>query len=353
VRRRDGAAFTAASDLNLGLVGRPEDLPAASARLWDGVPDASRGPAAVAPSVEEAAARGHLVVTPRRPEPGGELGAARALAAPARTAVQLARLAASPRPPGGTFRFSIIGDAEPGRFWFSRALFNRAPDAFWTLLARADRSGADFIVQLGDMVSRGVLRNFLDFLARLRGAAVRTPYLTVIGNHDRRNPHGVSDDHAYRALFGGTNYAFERGGWRFVAVDTSAGRLLPSQLEWLKEVLAGDRPTVVFTHMPPAPLGEWTDFAGRKGAGGFRIGAEEFMRLMSERRVARVYMGHVHGFGVLDRGGVRYVLTGGGGSPLFPGPVKERFHHSLTVEAGPDGLVETVHPLRGAPFPLR
>jgi hypothetical protein len=174
----------------------------------------------------------------------------------------------------------------------------------------------------------------------------------MIGNHDRRSPHGVSDSRVYRSLFGATSYAFERGGRRFVVLDNSAGRVTAGQLEWLRAVLTTDKPAVVFTHMPPAPLGEWTDF-GRKGSGGFREGADEFMSLMSERKVARVYMGHVHGLGVLVRGGVRYVLTGGGGSPLFPGPVKDRFHHFLTVDDGPDGLVETVHRSDGTSFILR
>ncbi|MDE2510439.1 MAG: metallophosphoesterase [Elusimicrobia bacterium] len=352
-RYRDGSAFTAASDLDLGVVGPPETIFAHFNARWDGVPDATHGPMAAAPSVEEAVARGHLVVSPRMAEPGGEHGVARGLASPYRTTAQLAKLGATGRGAGETFHFSVIGDAEPGRFWFSRALFNRDQKAFWKILARADKTRPDFIVQLGDMVSRGILRNFLNFFRRLREAAPSAPYLTVIGNHDRHSPHGVSNDRVYRSLWGGTDYSFQRGGWRFVVVDTSAGRLTAAQLSWLSETLEKGVPTVVFTHMPPAPLGEWTDFAGHKGAGGFREGAAEFMRLMSARGVSRVYVGHVHGFGVLDRGGVRYVLTGGGGSPLFPGPVKQRFHHSISVEAGPDGLVETVHPLGAAPFTLR
>ena len=351
-RRRDGAAFTAASDLDLGVVGEPSDMAEASRERWDGVPDAVHGPDAFAPSVEEAAASGHLVVSPRRAPAAGLHGWLQRAAAPWRTASQLARLSGAPRPAGEPFRFAVIGDAEPGRFWIWRKLFNRAPGAFWRLLARADASGPDFIVQLGDMVSRGVVRNFVDFFVRLRAAAPRAPYLTVIGNHDRRSPHGVTDSAVYRSLFGGTNYAFERGGWRFVVVDSSARRITRDQLAWLDRTLAADKPTVVFTHMPPAPLGEWTDF-GRKGSGGFKEGAAEFMRLMSERKVARVYMGHVHALGVLDRGGVRYVLTGGGGSPLFPGPVRTRLHHALTVDVGADGPVETVHPLDGAPYLLR
>ena len=351
VRSRDGSPFSPTTDLDLGLVGDPQQLFSDAAERWDGVPHAAHGPMAVVPSVEEAVARGHLVVSPRRAAPEGELGRLARMAEPVRTSAQLAALVKTKRAADEPFRFAVIGDAEPGRFWIWRRLFNRSPDAFWTLLSRADRAGADFIVQLGDMVSRGIPRNFAGFLARLRAAALRTPYLTVIGNHDRHSPHGVTNDRVYRTLFGGTDYAFDRGGWRFVVVDTSAGRLSSGQLAWLKGTLDGRLPAVVFTHMPPAPLGEFTDF-GRKGSGGFKEGAEEFMKLMSERRVSRVYLGHVHALGVVDRGGVRYILTGGGGSPLFPGPVKTKLHHSLTVEIGPDGPVETVHPLDGEPFLL-
>ena len=307
----------------------PEAARAGATRVWDGAGAAREGAADVA-----------------------EFEAVRRLAEPFRTRTQLTKLAQTPRPAGASYRFAVIGDAEPGRFWFWRALFNRDPGVFWKQLAKADRAGADFVLQLGDMVSRGVLRNFRVFFENLRAAAPRTPYLTMIGNHDRRSPHGVSDSRVYRSLFGATSYAFERGGRRFVVLDNSAGRVTAGQLEWLRAVLTTDKPAVVFTHMPPAPLGEWTDF-GRKGSGGFREGADEFMSLMSERKVARVYMGHVHGLGVLVRGGVRYVLTGGGGSPLFPGPVKDRFHHFLTVDDGPDGLVETVHRSDGTSFILR
>jgi len=103
-------------------------------------------------------------------------------------------------------------------------------------------------------------------------------------------------------------------------------------------------PTVVFTHIPPAPLSEWTDWGALKGAGGFKEGSQAFMDLMTVNKVARVYMGHIHGLGTLERGG---------GSPLFPGPVKKKLPHWLSVEAGPNGLVETVHAADGSSFPLR
>ena len=348
-----GKSFLPTADLDLGVVGRPEDLAAASGERWDGVPQAKHGPMLQLDSIEDAAGRGHFVVAPRSwAHVGGASASLRQAAAPYRTAAQLARLSQAPRAEGEKFRFTVIGDAEPGRFWFSRAFFNPDTRVFWKFLHRADRMKTDFILQLGDMVSRGLSGHFRDFFRRLAARALATPFLTAIGNHDRRKPHGASDAALYKGLFGGTNYTFERGGWRFVVLDTSTGRLKPAQLEWLERTLKPKKPTVVFTHMPPSPIGEWTDFGRFKGSGGFRQGSEAFMRLMSERGVDRVYVGHVHGLGTTVRGGVRYVLTGGGGSPLFPGPVKERFHHYLTVEAGPEGLVETVHRADGSSSPL-
>ncbi|PIR18529.1 MAG: hypothetical protein COV48_07030 [Elusimicrobia bacterium CG11_big_fil_rev_8_21_14_0_20_64_6] len=330
-----GLPFAPDADLNMGTIG---SLP------WDG---ARRG----LPSIEDSIGRGHLVVTPPQRSLPGDLGTLQKHARHWRTDEQLSKLAASPRAPGDSFRFAVIGDAEPGRFWFSRRLFN-SPGVFWRLLARADRSGSDFIFQLGDMVSRGTVGNFWPFIRGLFSVGPRTPLLTAIGNHDRHKPHGVTNDRVYRATFGSPDYSFTRGGWRFINVDSSAGRITPAQLKWLEGELDPAVPTVVFTHIPPAPLSEWTDWGRLKGAGGFKEGSASFMKLMAANKVARVYMGHIHGLGVLERDGVKYVLTGGGGSPLYPGPVKRRLHHWLSVEAGPEGLVETVHAADGSSFPL-
>ena len=184
---------------------------------------------------------------------------------------------------------------------------------------------------------------------------VKTPYLTAIGNHDRHKPHGITNDAVYRATFGSPDYSFTRGGWKFVVVDSSAGRITPAQLKWLKGELDPSQKTVVFTHIPPAPLWEWTDWGAMKGAGGFKDGSAEFMALMTANKVTRVYMGHIHAFWAADHKGVRYVISGGGGSPLYPLPPgypKKRFAHYMTVAASPLGLVETVHPYHGSSFVL-
>ena len=334
-----GKPFTPSADLNLGVIGSPDKIQSIQ---WD-------GPKIAVASVEDAVGRGHLVVAPAPVQLSGDIGLLQKYARRWRTDEQLTKLAATPASP--KFRFAVIGDAEPGRFWFSRTLFN-LPGVFWRLLKRADASRPDFILQLGDMVSRGTVANFRAFIRGLYLVRPKTPYLTMIGNHDRHKPHGITNDRVYRTTFGSTDYSFTRGGWRFVVVDSSAGRITWPQLAWLAGQLSPTVPTVVFTHIPPAQLSEWTDWGSMKGAGGFKEGSEIFMRLMSANKVARVYMGHIHGLGTLERGGVKYVLSGGGGSPLYPGP-KLRLHHWLSVEAGPQGLVETVHAADGSTFPLR
>jgi len=274
------------------------------------------------------------------------------LAGPWKTESQLSALSAAPRGAGECFRFAVLGDAEPGRFWFSRALFG-VPGAFRALLNEIQTRKADFCVQLGDMVSRGTARNYLRLLRELSSLESPVPYLTVIGNHDRRFPHGRADSSLYREIFGKTNHFFDRGAARFIVLDTSARRLSSRQLLWLEKALETGKRKVVLTHIPPAGLEVWRDFSGRRrGAGGFKEGSAEFLRLMSRSCVDRVYFGHIHAFGVQDLGGVRYVLTGGGGSPLFPIGLQDRFHHYIVAEIGPKGVRDAAFCADGRSFDL-
>jgi 3',5'-cyclic AMP phosphodiesterase CpdA len=237
---------------------------------------------------------------------------------------------------------------EPCRFRLLRLVFNR-PRVFARQLRAIQEGPAAFCVQLGDMVGRGSPRFYGRFLEELGRLGVRKPYLTVIGNHDRSRPNGPSDSALYRHLFGPCNYFFDSGPARFVVLDTSYRRLRPAQLRWLGGVLRTRLRKLVFTHMGPVQLGLWGGSIAH-AHGGFSRGAREFTELVSSMGVDRVYVGHVHAFGVQDYLGVRYVLTGGGGSALFPSGTPDRFHHYLTVCVDQHGIREKVHPLEGRPF---
>jgi 3',5'-cyclic AMP phosphodiesterase CpdA len=268
------------------------------------------------------------------------------LAEPWHTKRQLERL--KPRLESGAYEFAILGDVEPCRFRLLRLVFNR-PRVFARQLRAIQDGPAAFCVQLGDMVSRGSPRYFGRFLEQLGRLGVRKPYLTVIGNHDRSRPNGRSDSGLYRRLFGSCNYSFDLGAARFVVLDTSYRRLRWAQLRWLSRVLETRLRKIIFTHMGPVQLGLWGGSIAH-AHGGFSRGAREFTELAAAKGVDRVYVGHVHAFGVQDYLGVRYVLTGGGGSALFPSGAPDRFHHYLTVSVDPGGIRERVHPLEGRPF---
>ena len=268
------------------------------------------------------------------------------MAARFRTERQLRRLSRLPTSTADTVSFGVIGDAEPSRFWIYRKLFNRE-GVFHDQMHAVQSLPLTFTVQLGDMVSKGNVANYEAFLRGLRRVWSGRPYLTVIGNHDRSRPNGKSHSTFYRGLFGRPNYCFDHPGVRFVVLDSSAKRLTKTQLRWLKLSLDVPGRKIVFTHMPPVQLSLWGGIGKIHELGGFIGGAKEFAEIVSAAKVSRVYMGHVHAFGVQDHGGVRYVLTGGGGSALFPSGNDDSFHHFLTVEIGPTMIRDRVHSLDG------
>ena len=287
-------------------------------------------------------------------------------------AAMLARLA--PRAEG-PFTFAVLGDTERGRFWWER-IFSPGKTAFLDQWRAAQASNAEFVLQLGDFVSEGTVKDYRAHAALVEKEATK-PLLRCIGNHDRSRPNGDADKRLYDAVFGARDWFFDHGGWRFVGLDSSDRRVTAAQLAWLKAALAVPGPKVIFTHVPPdyiksiaplkevGPLVEWSqDKDAQEQEKGylrdfftnyFDDGSKEFEKLVGAGGVKAVYMGHIHAFWAADHKGVRYVISGGGGSPLYPLPPgypKHRFAHRLSVTAGPAGLTETVVPLEGKPFVL-
>jgi Icc protein len=137
----------------------------------------------------------------------------------------------------------------------------------------------DAVIVTGDIANSGDPREHETALALL--APLSMPVHRLAGNHD---------------LFEGrTRFAFEAGGMRVVACDTSIpgrddGTL---ELEWLTERLAEDRttPTIVAMHHPPLVTGiAWLDELGLPAAD--RAGLAEL--LAASPNVKRVVGGHVH-----------------------------------------------------------
>ena len=259
--------------------------------------------------------------------------------------------------PKTAFRFAVLGDIENGRFPWQRIFAPKGAAA--KQLAAIHAASADFILQLGDFVSKGNADNYRAYVRFLK-AHVSIPMFHVIGNHDRSRPNGNADKSLYSAVFGDGDYIRDYNGWRIVALDSSNYALTDSQLEWLDAALSTDKKTIVATHIVPNYLkGKLHSVGPVKGVlipeAYFESGAARFGEILARRKVARVYLGHIHAFGIGDVNGVKYVLTAGGGSPLYPLPPgypSRRKAHYLIVEATGAGLSETVHELDGTSFPI-
>lgn len=269
-----------------------------------------------------------------------------------RTESQLKGLRESPRQ--GTLKFAVLGDSRQERFFKPVYPDNRNFELF---LDKMGTMRLDFSMHLGDFVKTGTEEQYLELLQTL-GERVSWPFLTTIGNHEvKKDPAGLN----YRLAFGDEDYFYDYKGVRFVVAATKSEKdsLTATQIEWLRTALDTSLPKIVFTHMPPKALSNFSSsdlgkVLGRTFGGGFEGESEAFTDLMKEAGVLRVYVGHLHGFGVADHKGVRYVLTGGGGSPLYHWrAVPYRFFNFIEVEIAPDGkLKEWVHRLEGERVPI-
>jgi 3',5'-cyclic AMP phosphodiesterase CpdA len=122
------------------------------------------------------------------------------------------------------------------------------------------------------------------------------PTYFAMGNHDVRQP--------FRAVFLGESvpsaapyyYTFEVGTYRGIVLDSLVegevgGAIDTAQCAWLRMTLATDpqRPTVVFVHHPPAPIGiAWLDEHVLSNS------SEVLDLLATHGNVRRVFFGHVH-----------------------------------------------------------
>ena len=274
-------------------------------------------------------------------------------------AVQAGRIA--PAGPEETFSIAVIGDAEPGRFPWER-VFSPGKDAFARQMKAIQGMSPRAVVQLGDFVSKGTADNYRAHVAFL-DQQVTVPLLTVIGNHDRSAANSAGTETLFNAVVGPGDFYTDVGAWRLILLDSSARRVAPGQLKWLEEALKAGRRSIIFTHVPPSFLKgvlavpEPVQTEGYNPFEGyFEEGSGEFGQLMERYKVARVYMGHLHAFSHARYHGVAYVLTGGGGSPLYPMPhpyPSTKFAHFILTELGPKGVVrETVYKLDGGTIPL-
>ena len=217
----------------------------------------------------------------------------------------------TPPGPGDPVRFAVYGDMRGGHRTHARivqAILDEAPS---------------FVVVTGDLVLRGTdegdWQKFFEVAGELLG---RVPFFPAVGNHDM----GRSGDEERRMneIFGLPDTSPPRPEWAHWYSVTVAGVHLvmldsnsyqhEAQLEWLEADLAaarraGVRAIFAATHDGPYSRGPH---------GGNRFARERYVPVLVKHGVSVLFTGHDHLYQRGEKDGLRYVVSGGAGAPLYP-----------------------------------
>ena len=164
----------------------------------------------------------------------------------------------------------------------------------------------NFLLHVGDLVNQP--GNELDWVALFKytGSLIaKAPFLPTLGNHEDHHERYFK----YFDLPGNKEYySVNYGPLQIFCLDsTKGGPISLEQREWLvKELEACTKPyKIVFCHHPI--------FMNYETGETWAESASDLSNLFSKNQVALVFGGHAHIYDHVEKAGVHYVVTGGGG----------------------------------------
>lgn len=177
----------------------------------------------------------------------------------------------------------------PGRLWNEHvdtaAHLRRA-------VSRLNEIKPDLVIHTGDVADAGDTSAYAE-AAEILGM-LDAPLRLLPGNHDDRAKLAAAFPAQEWEGAPFLTFAFEAEGLRVIGLDTviegdTAGGFCGGRLDALRDALKGERPTVIFAHHPPCPM-------GLKMMDLFRFHDTEPLRqLLAPRHdVIRYACGHVH-----------------------------------------------------------
>lgn len=215
-----------------------------------------------------------------------------------------------------------------------------------SVIRAMQREGADFVVHTGDLVHDGRRENHWQQFFQIEGPLLRDAvFIPVVGNHELRanSPEGIENFRRYVHASDESprpelDYTIQYGNVRMVLANAYDNWSSPRMRGWLEQKLQRARREgpndflLVVTHWglhSSGPHGENPTFRSA------RLG-----ELFRRYDVDLVVAGHDH---IYERGedhGLRYIVTGGSGAPLYDQEREHRFtqvfarqHHYVRVDA--------------------
>jgi predicted MPP superfamily phosphohydrolase len=206
-----------------------------------------------------------------------------------------------------SFQFVVFGDTRTRHELHKKVIAAIAP------------LSPDFVIHTGDLVANGAdTAQWPLFFSIERELLRKTAFFPVIGNHERNNRQFYEFfDMSY------PYYTFNWGGAHFVVLNTDVGNIAVSevardgfwaeQMRWLEADLEKNAKTdftFVICHHPP-----FTAMSKRQK---HDERMEMLVELLEKYKVTAMFNGHDHNYQRHLKNGVHYIVTGGGGAPLYP-----------------------------------
>jgi len=205
------------------------------------------------------------------------------------------------------FQFALIGDSRDGEKIYTQ------------LIQRILKRKPNFIIHLGDMITRPSEKEWKGFLEISK--PIDISFFPVAGNHDVGDT--LRGEEMYRKQFilpgGKTYYAFRVGGALFVILDSEKGRgkIVDEQWSWLEDLLSSSNEAfkLVFIHRPLfLPM---DSFKTGRAMDKYPVERDHLHQLFVKTGVKAVFAGDDHRYDRIEKDRILYLITGGGGAPIY------------------------------------
>ncbi|MFA6321385.1 MAG: metallophosphoesterase [Candidatus Omnitrophota bacterium] len=210
---------------------------------------------------------------------------------------------------GDYFEFIVFSDCHSGFIFNDSAAMKLVRS-----INREDRFKKvpiDFALVSGDISFRGSEWDYRTY-NKIR-SSIQMPVVSAIGNHDEDK----DDGSLFKKYVGQKDMAFADRNSYFIVIDNQIGTISDEQFAKLEDEL---KKSSAYAHrfiiMHKAPMSPYFQswYRPERNPWSYR-----FMKLCEKYKVDIVFSGHEHMFNEKEFGGVRYIVSAGGGQlPNFP-----------------------------------
>lgn len=251
---------------------------------------------------------------------------------------------ASPAP--APFTFIVFGDNRPAK------ATDPVTEVFKQITAEVRCLHPAFVITTGDLIYGSatdldlVNKEYDEVLPLVRSLGV--PVYFAVGNHEIRGVQ-ANEDLYRRRVFPKLYYSFNYGNSHFVVLDSDivgqehkiTGRQLAALENDLAKAQGKFAHLYVFEHQQPYPV----SFHIGSSLDTYPADRDKFQAVLEKYHVEYLITGHEHLYDDSVHGGVREIIAGGAGAPLYPSARGGSFYHYLIVTVdGPKTYISVVKP---------